>query len=181
MTAVIRYPLRQSPTLTQSNWQIWHPRDTDESIPAGQQIIPFTYWRTHSQNSDLITRSLAGEIAVWFASDDDVVQAKQLIHAGQKLWPLVAVHFPSFRDGRGYSTAALLRERLAWRGPIWAIGDVLVDQLLAQARVGFDHFVLRADQDIDLALNQFEQFSVRMQDSWRFARSLKTSPEALTV
>ena len=43
--------------------------------------------------------------------------------------PLIAVDFPSFRDGRGYSLAYLLRVRLGWSGELRAVGDVLRDQL----------------------------------------------------
>lgn len=179
MTRVISYPRSQSPALTKTEWQIWHPKESDDDVPQGKQIIPFTYWVLHSEDPDLITLALAGEIGVWFSATDDVLKYKQLIHAGQKIWPMVAVHFSIFRDGRGYSTAALLRERLAWGGPIWAIGDVLVDQLFQLARVGFDHFVLRSDQDHQLALTQFEQFSVRMQDSWRYSRTVTCTKEAV--
>ncbi len=183
MSGLIRFLRTQQPTLTQTDWQIWQPEDDEAHVPAGKHIIPFQYWLTHRDNHPLLERAVAGEIGVWFAATDDVLDHKQLIHAGQKLWPMVAVHFPIFRDGRGYSTAALLRERLAWTGPVWAIGDVLIDQLDQLARVGFDHFVLRADQDRELGLRKFEQFSVRMQDSWRYPRTLNSihQAEALTA
>jgi hypothetical protein len=96
-----------------------------------------------------------------------------VIEAGQKVWPLVAAHFPLFRDGRSFSTAALLRNRFAWQGEIRAIGDVLIDQLLQGARVGFDSFALRPDQNLDVALKQFNLFSVTTQNSWRDKRSTR--------
>ncbi len=181
MSVLIRFLRAQHPTLLQTDWQIWQAQGEDERVPAGKHIIPFQFWLTHREDHHLLERALAGEIGVWFTATDDVLDHKQLIHAGQKLWPMVAVHFPIFRDGRGYSTAALLRERLAWGGPVWAIGDVLVDQLDQLARVGFDHFVLRVDQDQQLGLCKFEQFSVRMQNSWRYPRTLSHQTEVLTV
>ncbi|MBS7537869.1 DUF934 domain-containing protein [Ancylobacter lacus] len=51
---------------------------------------------------------------------------------------LVALHFPIFRDGRAYSQARLLRERLGWRGPLRATGNVLRDQFVFMLRAGFD-------------------------------------------
>jgi len=51
---------------------------------------------------------------------------------------LIALVFPSFRDGRAYSQARLLRERLGWQGPLRAIGNVLRDQFLLMERSGFD-------------------------------------------
>jgi uncharacterized protein (DUF934 family) len=53
---------------------------------------------------------------------------------------LVAPAFPKFRDGRAYSTAALLRERLGFKGEVRAVGDVLRDQAYEMVRCGFDAF-----------------------------------------
>jgi uncharacterized protein (DUF934 family) len=52
---------------------------------------------------------------------------------------LVEVNFPAFTEGRGYSAARILREA-GYTGEIRAVGDVLVDQLLAMRRCGFDSF-----------------------------------------
>ncbi len=72
---------------------------------------------------------------------------------------LVAIRFPVFTDGRGYSLARELRERHGWRGELRATGDVLRDQLFYLARCGFDTFDLRDDQDADAALAAFGDFS----------------------
>ena len=71
---------------------------------------------------------------------------------------LVEIDFPRFRDGRGYSSARILREA-GYKGEIRASGDVLVDQMLFMRRCGFDSFA--PDQPIDLAialraLNQYD-------------------------
>lgn len=52
---------------------------------------------------------------------------------------LVEVSFPSFRDGRGYSSARILREA-GYAGELRAQGDVLVDQIPFMRRCGFDSF-----------------------------------------
>ncbi len=78
---------------------------------------------------------------------------------------LVAVRFPKFGDGRGYSTARLLRERYGYRGELRAVGDVLRDQLLFMKRSGFDSFSLRDDQDPDEALAAFDELSEEYQAS----------------
>jgi uncharacterized protein (DUF934 family) len=96
-----------------------------------------------------------------------------VILAGLKLWPILAIDFPVFRDGRGYSTAALLRERFGWKGELRAIGDVLIDQLLPMSRVGFDSFSLRNDQSVETALSQFGSVAYQFQDDWRADRSQK--------
>jgi uncharacterized protein (DUF934 family) len=72
---------------------------------------------------------------------------------------LIAVDFPAFKDGRGYSTATLLRTRYGFRGDLRAIGDVQVDQLFYLRRVGFSSFALRDDQDPGAAGAALRTFS----------------------
>ena len=52
---------------------------------------------------------------------------------------LIEIAFPKYRDGRGYSTARILREA-GYTGELRAAGDVLVDQIAFMRRVGFDSF-----------------------------------------
>ena len=73
--------------------------------------------------------------------------------------PLIAVEFPAFTDGRGYSLARLLKERYNYKGEIRAIGDVLIDQLHFMKRCGFDTFLLKDGLDGEKALNYFATFS----------------------
>ncbi len=56
---------------------------------------------------------------------------------------LIAIAFPSFKDGRGMSSARILRARMGFAGEIRAIGDVLIDQLGFMLRCGFSAFALR--------------------------------------
>lgn len=72
---------------------------------------------------------------------------------------VVELHFPRFTDGRAYSQAALLRQRLGFVGEIRATGDVLVDQLLPMRRCGFTQAVLRADQRLSDAQAALQAFS----------------------
>jgi len=53
---------------------------------------------------------------------------------------VVAVAFPKFRDGRAYTSARLLRERLNYAGEVRAVGDVLQEQAGFMVRCGFDAF-----------------------------------------
>jgi uncharacterized protein (DUF934 family) len=73
--------------------------------------------------------------------------------------PIIAVHFPTFKDGRGYSTAYLLRTRYGYTGELRAIGDIQRDQLFYLQRVGFNAFAIRADKDIEAALKSLNDFS----------------------
>lgn len=78
---------------------------------------------------------------------------------------LIAVDFPRIGDGRGYSHAVLLRERIGYTGPLRALGAVTADQVYALARVGFTSFGLRADQDAETALAAIDTFSVPYQST----------------
>lgn len=53
---------------------------------------------------------------------------------------LIAVNFPAFADGRAFSHAALLRDRLGFKGEVRAFGQVLLDQVPLMLRCGIDSF-----------------------------------------
>jgi uncharacterized protein (DUF934 family) len=72
---------------------------------------------------------------------------------------VIAVEFPQFTDGRGYSMARLLRERHGWRGELRAVGDVQRDQLYYLWRCGFDAFVLKDASKLEEALASLGDFS----------------------
>lgn len=99
--------------------------------------------------------------AVWISPDDDFEPAVPRLQA----LDMIAVDFPVFRDGRGYSIAKLLRTRYGWKGELRAIGDVLRDQLNYMRRCGFDAFTVRADKDIEDAMKSFSFYSVTYQAS----------------
>ncbi len=91
---------------------------------------------------------------------------------------LIAIEFAKFNDGRGYSIANLLRTRVGFEGEVRAVGDVLIDQLFAMARCGFDSFALREGQDIDRALRAFEDFpAVYQNNADQRSFALQANPE----
>lgn len=70
---------------------------------------------------------------------------------------LVEISFPRFRDGRGFSSARILREA-GYKGELRAEGDVLVDLLFFMRRCGFDSFVSQHSlnpADVEAALNRY--------------------------
>ena len=72
---------------------------------------------------------------------------------------LVEIDFPRFRDGRGYSSARILREA-GYKGEIRASGDVLVDQMLFMRRCGFDSFAPEKPlnpADVEAALTRWPE------------------------
>jgi len=119
--------------------------------PAGDIIVPLALWLERRD----VLQARAGRLGVWLASHEDPA----LIARDLPQFELVAVNFPQFTDGRGYSIARLLRERYGWQGELRAIGDVLRDQLFYLARCGFDAFALRHGEDAQAALSAFDDFS----------------------
>ncbi|MFZ4878070.1 DUF934 domain-containing protein [Janthinobacterium sp. Mn2066] len=134
--------------------------DTPETVvvPAGKAIVPLSVWK--AQRDTLAAR--LPEIGVWLASDE---RPEELAADVQQL-PVIAIDFPKFTDGRGYSIAFNLRARLAYTGELRAIGDVLRDQLFSMHRVGFDAYATRPDRSIHDALKGLSVFSETYQASW---------------
>ena len=140
------------------DWQILRPAADEKAIvPAGRVIVPLAVWL--DKQGELVARRNVG---VWLAGDDNPAQ----LGASLPVLSLVAVNFPKFTDGRGYSIAYLLRSRFGYRGQLRAIGDVLPDQLFYMKRVGFDAFAIRADKDIRQALRALRPFTDAYQGSW---------------
>jgi len=129
------------------------------TVPAGRVIVPLATWL--AQRDALASRAAAGEIGVWIAPHEDPVALREDLPR----LALVAVDFPKFTDGRGYSHAWNLRSRLGWTGELRAIGDVLRDQLFSMQRVGFDAYDTRPDRSIEDALKGLTVFSETYQAS----------------
>ncbi|MEO8565481.1 MAG: DUF934 domain-containing protein [Betaproteobacteria bacterium] len=121
--------------------------DVPVSTPA---IVPLALWS--AQHDVLAARD---DIGVWLKPADD---PEALAGDVAKL-PLIAVDFPKFADGRGYSTARLLREKYRYGGELRAIGDILRDQLYYLRQCGFDTFALRPGRNVVGALAALGDFS----------------------
>jgi len=120
-------------------------------LPEAPTLFPLTVWQ--ARKDELLARiATAG---VWLDSSE----SPEALVSDLSDLSIVAVNFPKFADGRGYSTARLLRERYGYRGEIRAIGDVLHDQLYFMKRCGIDAYAVRADKDIDAALAGLNTFS----------------------
>lgn len=75
---------------------------------------------------------------------------------------LIEVSFPGYRDGRGYSSARILREA-GYTGELRAQGDVLVDQIPLMRRCGFDSFAPETSIDIDVLRASLERYDTPYQ------------------
>lgn len=131
-------------------WQLLRDARTLADVPEhGAVIVALALWR--AERKALAAR---GEVGVWLQPTDDPA----LLADDVATLPVIAIDFPQFVDGRGYSIARLLRERYRYGNELRAVGDILRDQLFALEEVGFDAFVLRDGQDADRALASFDDF-----------------------
>jgi uncharacterized protein (DUF934 family) len=97
-------------------------------------------------------------VAVRLEAGDD---ARALLPQIDQL-ALIEVSFPGYRDGRGYSSARILREA-GYTGELRAQGDVLVDQIPLMRRCGFDSFAPQAPIDIDVLRTSLERYDTPYQ------------------
>lgn len=93
--------------------------------------------------------------ALCIANDADLIAVQADIAKAL----VIDLHFPKFTDGRAYSQAALIRNRLGFKGELRATGDVLVDQLQLMQRTGFSTAVLRNGQCKEAGARMLALFS----------------------
>jgi len=120
-------------------------------------IVPLALWRLRRE--DLLARHRRLGVRLE-PHDDPAGVVGDLVH-----FALVAVNFLKFGDGRGFSTARLLRERYGYEGELRAIGQVGRDHLYFMEQCGFDAFLLRDGEDAQEALGAFGDFSEAYQAS----------------
>ncbi len=133
----------------------WHDVETVDELHLAADGVPLLVSRAvwSAERDALIARG--SPIGLKLEPHDDPASiATDLGHLS-----LLAVHFPKFTDGRGYSIARLLRERYAYAGPLRAVGDVLRDQLFYLLRCGFDSFAMKHEEQVDDALSAYRDFS----------------------
>jgi uncharacterized protein (DUF934 family) len=139
-------------TIVDDAWVLLAP---DAPLPeAGDVIVSLERWNRDRESF----AGRAGKVGVKLKSSESPEQIAALDQV-----PLIAIDFPSFTDGRGYTSARLLRDRHDYRGELRAVGDVLRDQLFYMARCGIDSFALKPGKDIEGALSAFLDFSVTYQ------------------
>jgi uncharacterized protein (DUF934 family) len=122
-----------------------------ETIPQGNILVPLKYWLEQSAELD----GQAGLVGVWLDSDEEV----EALADDLAQLPVVALNFPKFVDGRGFSSARLLRDRYDYKGEIRAIGNVIQDQLFMLQRCGFSQYCLADNVDLEAAAKSLNDFS----------------------
>lgn len=123
-------PLLKDGRLVEDKWQ---RLEEHEVVPTeGAVIIDLERWQVEREN----LKGRAAPLGLLLMPG----QSPEEIADDLSQFDLIALAFPAFKDGRAYSYARILRERLGFTGELRAVGEVLQDQLFFMARVGFDAF-----------------------------------------
>lgn len=111
----------------------WVEETEEVKAADGQKVLlPLDAFITAAEESNAV------DLGVVIAPADDVTKLKPYLDR----IAIVAVKFPAYNDGRGFSHASLLRDRLGYQGEVRAVGDVLIDQIPLMLRTGFDSFAV---------------------------------------
>ncbi len=129
--------------IAEDQWQLIATDADPCALPAGNIIVPLAIWQSHK--AELHARPQCG---VWLNSDE----SPGLLADDLPSVTLVAINFPAFADGRGFSYARELRQTHQFKGEVRAIGDFIRDQLHYLQRCGFNAFAIEtADAEKSLA------------------------------
>ncbi|AXE28955.1 hypothetical protein DK842_02940 [Chromobacterium phragmitis] len=149
--------------LQADSWLLLRPDESGAlplpGVAEGQSVIvPLASWLAGVEG----WRMRSGAVGVYLSPDDD----PSLLQPYLAELALVAVDFPAFTDGRGYSLARLLRERYDYAGELRAIGDVWADLIRPLWQVGFDAFLIKDGKVLD-DVDYYNTFSDSYQVNYR--------------
>ncbi len=122
----------------------------DAALPEGPVLVSLA--RFQKERDALLARNTP--IGVQLKSSEN----PELLGEDLQRLSLVALEFPAHRDGRSFSWARMLRQRLKFRGEVRAVGNFIYDQINYQHRVGFDAWAVPDD----FTLDQFQRALTEM-------------------
>jgi len=152
-------PVIKDRQITTSTWQI-----STEISEIGQQLIPLDLFLDHRE----LLLGRREPIGIWLESDQEV----ESLENDLTFFSLIALNFPTFTDGRHYSTAMKLRRQYGYEGEIRAVGDVRIDQLEQLSRCGFNAFELADGQSVNRGIDALSTFTYTYQSSWQQSQPL---------
>lgn len=129
--------------------------DGSLTLPVSAVLVKLATWQAHRATLLAHPHSKGVQLA-----PDEFAE---MIAGDLDALAMIAIEFPGFADGRGYSTAALLRGRLGFKGELRAVGDVFKDTLFYQQRCGFNAFSLKAGKSLEDALQALHAFQAPYQ------------------
>jgi uncharacterized protein (DUF934 family) len=146
----------------------YEPAETDDATSGPPDeagwIVPLSTW----QKARDTLRTRRHPVAILLEPDADPADLAE--NGARTLDPTgiayIAVNFPLYTDGRGYSIAQILRTHYGWQGELRALGDILIDTIHYQARCGFDSFLVKPGHDPRKALHALKTFSHHYQHGY---------------
>ena len=135
----------------------WLYIDSDTTLPVdGPVIVSLPLWRRKADQ--LSARS--APLGLFLESDEQAANIAVDAVVDLSVFEIIALNFPTFRDGRPYSTARLLRERYGFSGELRAVGDVTRDQFLFMHRCGFDAFQVKNGTGLEAWLRAVSEITI---------------------
>jgi uncharacterized protein (DUF934 family) len=138
---------------------VWHLIDIDADINTAisdePTIVPLAVWQQQREQ-------LSGHPQLGICLNSD--ESPSLIKDDIALFKLIAINFPQFADGRGFSYGRELKEQHHFTGELRAVGDFMRDQLGYLKRCGFNAFALE-NTDLEAAISSLNDFSEYYQSS----------------
>ena len=131
--------------------------ETAESLPTGNVLLSYEQWQNFADQLS----NHSGSLGIWLEGHAEI---EQIIEPLLDL-PLIAINFPKFADGRGFSSARLIRERYNYSGELRAIGGFIRDQLYLLKRCGFNAFQFSDENELSDAAESLKDFSENYQVS----------------
>lgn len=129
----------------------WSAADPEREMHSDRQILTLDQWQTLADKTgSAVQLEPDHSCAPLLEFLDDIV--------------LIAINFPVFTDGRGFSYARELRER-GYTGELRAVGHFIRDQLRYLARCGFDAFQFADESKLDKARDSLQDFNEHYQAS----------------
>ena len=140
-------PLLINREVVADNWTLINEESLDQ---AGDVIVPLALYLENKEALE----GREGQLAIQVNGDDDLA----IVLESLDKFPLIAVDFPAFRDGRGFSIARLLN-RAGYKGEIRATGDVGRDRIAYMERCGFTAIQISDEIYKDEMLSAFTEVS----------------------
>ena len=140
--------------IVEDSWSI--QEKSDESINLStldsnlSWIIPIKAWREADKSA------LPKNVGIWLDSDDNL---NDLNGSDLAELPVIAINFPIFADGRGFSLTRIIREQLEYPGELRAIGNFMLDQIFPLRRCGITTFLVPEETDLDSVKDMLNSFS----------------------
>ena len=138
---------------------IWSYLDEDAGLDDTPSIISLDRLEAESDSLRQRNAPLGVIIRAGEKQGEDIHRVAPFLDMLQ----VVALEFPIYRNGRGFSSARILRQELGFAGEIRATGDVLHDQWQAMARCGINAFEI----DAKISLDEFTQALGELSDAYQ--------------